>query len=629
MSKLDLIKQRDKAAETYYEGTPIMTDDAFDAITVQLTDIGIEQEVGHGYEPTGRKVTHEVAMLSLDKVHTLSQIDDWLVTTENSNLLVQYKYDGLAISIKYDVSGKLSSAVTRGNGIVGEDVVLAVKAMALNGHLPKRIDSSIAPIEIRGEIMITAFDFECMNRELVKDEYEPMTAMRNAAAGILRRHDTTDAGKFLSLFIYDYPESLTGAQMVDLGFTVAATDEIKGSLKAVSAEIDQIAAKRAELGYEIDGIVIKIANKSVRNLMGTSRTAPNWAIAYKFPNIAQETILRKVAWSTGRTGRIVPVATFDPIIVGGVTIAQATLHNYQYLQEMKLKLGDTISVTRSGEVIPYVIGRVGKHPENAKKYYVPLICPSCEEGILIKGKDIICSSGGACNVISSVVYSLTMLDVLGVSSALVGAIKASGKRIDNVLDLLAIKPKYIANLDRFGETSADKVIEALRVVWVAPLASWIAAIGIPNIGYSTARVLEEAYPSLLKLSQAKIDGLVQLQNVGWSKAEAIVNAESKILDWAYRLEEEFGFSPKPMVIEEPSNESVLTGKNIVLTGKLPSLTRQEAANYIVEHGGFIQNSVTKTTDILISGESVGSKMDRALSLGIEIITGNVFERIVL
>lgn len=629
MSDINLVEQRNRAAAAYYEGAPTMTDDAFDALTAQLSELGIEQEIGHGYEvPDGRKIAHDEPMLSLDKVRTPYQIASWIETTGADEFLVQYKYDGLAVSIRYDVSGQIATAVTRGDGRYGEDVTAAIIAMSTTGRVPAKIKKRFAPMEIRGEIMFRQEDFDALNDRLVEAGATPMSVKRNSAAGVLRRHNTSDAGNFLSLFVYDYPDTIKVKELEEAGFLVAASHRVTASVASSQEEIDRISTQRPNLGFEIDGIVVKVADKALRRELGTSRTSPRWAIAYKFPNEFWETTLEEIIWSTGRTGRITPVARFDGIVIDDALIQYATQNNLEFLQEKNFRIGDTIRVTRSNGVIPWIEDRVGDHPAGSKKWKTPKTCPNCSAEIIYRGRDIMCSTMGACSVTSSIVYSLTMLDVLGVSGALIRALNDSGSTVSDVLDLLAIDRDTIAALDGFGESSADKAIEALSVMRNASVASWIAAAGIPNVGYTTSRMLEDTFESLQAVSEATYAELVALPNIGDAKAGAVLSGSELFASWALRLNTEFGIEPKPTVFAEPIGDA-FAGKNVVITGKLPTLTREEAANLIVAQGGTIQTGISKTTDLLVAGEKAGSKMDRATALGVEIMDGITFESIVL
>jgi len=626
-----LIALRDAASTAYYaDGTSSLSDAEFDDLAATLAQRGVEEPVGGGFIPADRKVSRDIPMLSLDKVRTVEEIAAFLERTGNVPVLVQHKYDGLAVEVIYGDDGNIEQAATRGSGYVGEDVTAAVQAMAATGRVPAHIDTSLAPLTVRGEILMTVEDFADMNARLEEGGQAPLIAQRNAATGLLKRHDVADAGLYLSLKVFDFPDEVTEQDLVRLGFDVAHQDLVPADIDAISAIINRVGEERASLPYEIDGIVLKVADLGARQDIGANSHHPLWAVAFKYPNVYQQTILRNVFWETRRTGRVVPVAQFDQLIFGNARVTNATLNNAQFLKALKLRIGDTLDVTRSNDVIPYIKGRHGAHAADAVKIKYPTRCPNCKRDLVRVGVDLKCPQNGACDYIGRVVYSLSALGVLGVSGALVGALRRDGARVRDVIDLLRVRSDQIAKLDGFGQVSAQKAVDAMSVVWDAPLSSWITAVGVPLVGHRLGSILQHHYDSLHALGQATYEELIAIDGIGDGKARAIIGGSAAYLKWAHRLEKHFGFTPRPAEVFQPSvTDSPLSGKRVVITGTLPTLKRNDAFALAAEHGAELQGAVSSKTDLLIAGEKAGSKLAKAESLGVPVMTGEEFEALVV
>lgn len=634
----ELLRLRDEAAKAYYEGTPIMEDTAFDSLTIQLDALGVPSEVGHGYTVSGTtKVEHAAPMLSLNKVRTEEELLSWAHRSGVQHFAVMPKYDGLALSIVYGGAGEIEVAATRGDGVLGENVTHTAAAMARAGHLPARLGTPSAPLQgsVRGEVFMTHDDLAALNTLMEGREGRTYVNTRNAAAGILRRDDTELAG-FLSFVAYsaeiDALSSESDPQVMEWlaqqGFLTPLQHYYRvctqGELPGAVSELEGL---QRTLEVELDGAVFKVERPLDRERLGVGRTAPNWAVAYKYPNVLQDTTLRAVTWNTGRTGRIIPTGTFDPVTLSGASVSNATLHNATYLKALDLKLGDTISVTRSNEVIPYVVGRVGEHPEGSAPIEWPVSCPSCASPVVENGADLVCSQGPGCNQVAGIVHALRCVGVDGVAGALVGALIESGA-VTHPLDLFTVQPHQIEQLERFGATSAAKAVAALQEGLHAPLWCWIAAVGLPGVGPAIAEQLAERFGSLEGVAEATEEQLLELPNFGESRVTVVLAGADRFRVWAHRLRTEQGVVPA----NEESLQGVaspLTGRRVVVTGALPTLTRDAAQEYLVMHGATVQSGVSRTTDLVVAGERAGSKMAKARELGIEVMDGETFERLVL
>lgn len=628
-AKLELSK---KAAQAYHEGAPIMTDDAFDALSHELKELGVEvQEVGHGFEPSKDKaVTHKYRMLSLTKAYEKSEIESWFNNLpEGSKVLVQAKYDGAAIELVYAKgTGKLIGASTRGNGTVGEDVTATAFAMAEAGRIPAKINvNKDEEVHVYGEVVIGRLDFD--NLQKVTSNY---TNIRNSASGIMRRTNTEFA-KYLTFFAYD-ASAVNGTDDIgslsEHGFFVPA-DHFQFEAKTVNGvwdAIQELGKVRDDFDFLTDGAVIKInASREERTRIGAGSNAPRWALAFKYPNTYKETTIRGVSWGVGRTGQVTPTAQFDKVDLGS-NVGDATMHNYAQFFNWQFAPGDVFKITRAGEVIPYIGEVVSRSGE--EKFKAPTNCPNCDGELFLSETEthLYCPSLGACATDENIVYSLQTLGVKGVSHSLVRKLLTEGL-ITNFLDILNIAEfeEQISYLPGEGVTSARKAVEAIEVVWDYPLSSWIAAMGIRNISFGSASILEANYNSLGEISKIEdIGELVALEDFGPTKAHAVFSNRDLFAEWEMRLQLEHDFSPERYEVEVV--ESDFTGKGVIVTGSLPRAGRDEANAWLVEHGAIVKGSISKNVDLVILGENAGpAKLVKIEQLGIKTMSGEEFDQI--
>lgn len=679
---------REKASAAYYKGETLeMTDEEFDVLTAKLSEAGVEEEVGHGYVPEdpASTIKHQYPLLSLAKVRTMDEIERWASKFPLfPNYVIQPKYDGLALDITFSEDGELISAATRGDGKVGENVTHTVKAMMASGRMPDKINSDgfTGNTHVLGEIYMTYEDLIRLNEAQDDREY---SNPRNAAAGLLRRK-SVDLSRFLSFVAYDsnhYTEDevdfLEGNGFVtpkDHFYKVAKSlNEVKEAITFLGNEkkdsfndflakhlastatvIIKYNSKETEVepldfftpvkpstvekfNFDIDGVVIKLrGSRAQREEIGNSTSAPRWAVAFKYANVYSQTRIRKVEWNPTRTGRLVPVAIFDEVVLAGnAKTTRATLHNYAQFKLHDLHEGDLINITRSNEVIPYVVGKAQPSVEGAVAFTAPTFYPSEEFPVTLNatGLDLLLHPEAPANPVASIEYSLKALDVKGVGESLIRELYDAAL-ISDFLDILNITAADIVTLRGItlkpGETSksAENAIAAIQTAFDRPLWRWIAAMGMRLIASNKSPILEARYSTLDELAKATASELNALEGFGGEKSASVLNASARIQEWADRLRDEHNFVPAPEAkaeIVESKGAVDYNGKKVVVTGTFPTMKRGDVEAWVKARGGKISGSVSSSTDILIAGEKAGTKLAKAESLGtVQIISAEDFEK---
>nr|MBC9704394.1 hypothetical protein [Enterococcus sp.] len=546
---------RAKASEAYYKGeTPEMTDEEFDILTQKLTEAGVEEEVGHGYVPdAATTIKHQYPLLSLTKVRGIDEIERWANKFPLfPNYVIQPKYDGLALDITFSETGELISAATRGDGKVGENVTHTVKSMMASGRMPDKINSDgfTGNTHVLGEVYMTYEDLVALNAFQSDREY---SNPRNAAAGLLRRK-SVDLSRFLSFVAYDSNHYIEDE--VDFlegnGFVTPKEHfyKVAKSLTEVKESIDSIESEKkntfndfvlnptsGKFDFDIDGVVIKLkGTRSQRETIGNSTSAPRWAVAYKYANVYTQTRIRKVEWNPTRTGRLVPVAIFDEVVLAGnAKTTRATLHNYAQFKMHDLHEGDLINITRSNEVIPYVVGKAEPSPEGAVAFEMPEYFPTEEFPVRFNDTmlDLLLHPDAPANPVASIEYSLKALDVKGVGESLIAELHEAGL-ISNFLDILNITVEDIVTMRgltlKDGKTSksAENSVAAIQTAFERPLWRWIAAMGMRLIASNKSPILEARYSSLDALAKATASELNALEGFGGEKSASVLKSSEKI-----------------------------------------------------------------------------------------------------
>ena len=544
----------------------------------------------------------------------------------------ELKFDGLAINLRYE-SGLLVQAATRGDGEVGEDVTQNVRTIH---QIPLRLTGQVPEVlEVRGEIYMSRPDFERYNERQRSQGKPTLVNPRNGAAGSIRQLDSKLAAQRpLSFFAYGLGEVRawevppTHGALLDalavLGLPVCSERVVGLGAETLIAFHQAIAAKRDALPYDIDGVVYKVNRLDLQRELGFRNRQPNWAVAHKFP--AQEALTQVLAIDVqvGRTGAITPVARLAPVFVGGVTVTNATLHNEDEVRRKDVHIGDTVSVRRAGDVIPEVVGVLAeRRPANAQEFVMPLFCPVCGSHIIKLPDEAIarCSGGLFCPAQrkQAILHfaSRRAMDIEGLGDKLVDQL-VDGEHVHHLADLYRLDLNTLSALERMGEKSAQNLLDAIEKSRHTTLARFIFALGIRNVGEATAKDLARHFGALDALMEADAGALQQVLDIGPVVAESIL----KFFAEPHNREVIAQLRKLGVTWEEgaPMRQGgVLSGKTLVLTGTLPSLSREEAKARIEAAGGKVAGSVSKKTDYVVAGSEAGSKLAKAQELGVPLL----------
>lgn len=588
------------------------------------------------------KVNHEVPMLSLDNAFDEEEfyafdkrMKDRLKDSSDLAFCCEPKLDGLAVSILYE-NGVLVRAATRGDGQVGENITENVKTIR-NVPLRLRGESIPARLEVRGEVFIDDKGFAKLNQTQQEKGDKTFANPRNAAAGSLRQLDPKiTASRPLMLYAYStgvvegfelaetHYEQLM--QLKEWGLPVCPEIRTADNAKDAFAYYSDILARRATLGYEIDGVVIKVNDKAIQQTLGFVARAPRWAIACKFPAQEELTTLLDVEFQVGRTGAITPVARLEPVYVGGVTVSNATLHNADEIARLGVHIGDTVIIRRAGDVIPQVASVVlERRPSDAKEIVFPNTCPVCDSHVeRIEGEAVArCSGGLVCEAQRKEAIkhfaSRKALDVDGLGDKVVEQL-VDRQLIQTPADLFALSQGHIESLERMGPKSAENLVAALEKAKQTTLAKFLYSLGIREVGEATAQNLANHYKTLEALQNASIEGLQDVSDVGEIVAkhvfyffkeehnQAVINALIAAgLHW-------------PAIEEKSQDQMPLDGLTYVLTGTLNQMGRSEAKAKLQALGAKVSGSISAKTHALIAGEKAGSKLTKAQDLGVDVLT---------
>ena len=630
----------------YDQDAPELEDFEYDALTRELKELEAAypelitpasptQHVGG--TPSGRfaKVTHTVKMESLLDAFSYDELRDFDRRVQEAGIepeyVVEIKIDGLSCSLEYE-NGELVRASTRGDGVVGEDVTANVRAIK---KIPKHLKNAPAFLEVRGEVYMPheAFQHLCAEQEL--QGTAPFKNPRNAAAGSLRQKDPKITGsRGLSIFVFNVQqirgkELTTHAESLDylksLGLPVSPRYHIVHNMEDAIAEIEQIGQNRSKLDFDMDGAVIKVNRFAQRDLMGSTNKFPRWAIAFKYPPEVKETTLRSIEVAVGRTGVLTPTACFDPIFLAGTTVARATLHNEDFIHQFGLRIGDTIQVRKAGDIIPEVIG-VTHHAEDADPYEMPTVCPSCgapvvhlEDESALRCINPECPAQALRNLIHFA--SRDAMDIDGLGTAVATQLVEKGL-VHSVADLYALTQEQLLTLDKFKEKSADNLHKAIERSKENNLDKLLFGFGIRNIGDKAAALLAEHFGTLEAIREAGVEAISEIDGFGGVMAQSIVEffAKDGTADVVHRLADA-GVNMKWK--GEPKGDK-LAGKTLVVTGTLETLSRSEAEALIVRNGGKASGSVSKKTSYVVAGAAAGSKLTKAQSLGVPVLTEEEF-----
>lgn len=639
----------------YTLDAPEISDASYDALMKELlaleakhpelvTPESPSQRVGGAVLEKFQKVTHRQQMLSLGNCFDEAELREFdervrkALGVEAVAYACEPKMDGLAIELVYE-HGRFVQGSTRGDGVIGEDVTENLKTIK---NLPLSLRGGELPrlLEVRGEVFIKKADFQRMNEQLVARGEEPFVNPRNSAAGSLRQLDTKlTAQRPLSVYVYEvgvvegrtfasHAEKLAWFEAV--GLPVNPRRHLVTGPDAVMETYRAMLADRHALPYEIDGLVVKVDSADARARLGQVSKTPRWAIAFKFPPEEMEAKVENIEVQVGRTGAITPVAHLAPVFVGGVTVSRATLHNEQELRRKDVRLGDWVFVRRAGDVIPEIVKVItARRTGDEREFPFPSACPVCgspiareEDGVIARctGRHCPAKLAGRLRHFAT----RTAMDIDGLGEKLCEAMVASGL-VTTVAGLYGVTVTQLLTLERMGLKSAENLRAAIERSKQTTLRRFIYALGIPEVGEATAKALAERFRDVQALMEASLEALQEVRDVGPEMAKAIhgwfEDADNRAL---VRALLDAGVTPAPPEAA-PASASPFTGKTVVLTGTLASMSREEAKAEVERRGGKVSGSVSKKTDFVVAGEEAGSKLTKAQELGVKVLDEAAFK----
>ncbi len=652
---------------------PKVTDDIYESLQRELKALEEQYpEFKDEFSPTNRvagkpldkfvKVKHDVRMLSLNDVFSKEEFRDWskrmekildgIKTREKTSYFAEIKFDGLAVSLIYE-NGNFISGATRGDGFIGEDITQNLRTIQ---SVPLKLRQPFPEfIEIRGEAIMSKKVLKYLNTKYEKEGKPLLANTRNAAAGSLRQLDSSlTAERRLEFYAYDIPNnpkvpglindhrfnpsnthSGLHKKLIDLGFKTLPTYEYKSeSLEEIEKFIDKIEKLRPGFPFGTDGVVVSIDQLAFQIILGVVGKAPRYMVAYKYPAEKATTVIKEIKFNVGRTGVLTPLAIFEPTLVAGSTIGKATLHNIDQINRLDVRVGDTVVIQKAGDVIPEVVEvlpkmRTGKE----KKVSVPKSCPVC-------GSEVQQRSTGAKESPSVAYYCanpkcpaknrrfmqhfVSVLEIYEIGPKILDRFQQEGL-ISDAADIFSLKAEDIKDLERFGEKSAENIIASISQHKHVSLSRFIYSLGILHVGEQTAEDLAEHFGSLKKLMDAPLDEINFIENIGDVVAQSVYGY--------FRRKENLKFIGKLIkngvkIRHERKKSGKLTGKTFAITGTLENLSRDEAKKKIKELGGKTSESVSKQTSCVVVGRDPGSKYDKAIKLGVEILDEKKFLELV-
>ncbi|MDO5015200.1 MAG: NAD-dependent DNA ligase LigA [Clostridia bacterium] len=647
-NKIEQLRNKiNEYSDAYYnKDNPEVSDYEYDILYRQLRDLEEQfpefavnnsptKKVGGQASEQFSPVIHRVRMDSLRDVFSYEEVIAFFENLKREykdiDFIVEPKIDGLSCSLEYE-NGLLVRGSTRGNGDVGEDVTLNLKTIK---SIPQEIDFKNDNLEVRGEVYMRKAVFDDLVKEQLERGTDPFKNPRNAAAGSLRQKDSKiTAKRKLDIFIFNV-QSVTGMsfdthaealeKLKDLGFSIVPNYKKCSTKDEIIDSIEKIGDMRSSLAFDIDGAVVKVNDLHLREELGATAKFPRWAVAFKYKPEEKETKILDIEINVGRTGALTPTAILEPVFISGSTVSRAVLHNEDYIKSRRLQIGDRVTIRKAGEIIPEIVSNLD-YNENKDYFEYPKICPSCSAPVVrdenmsaVRCENISCPS--------RLLYNIThfceknAMDIEGMGEQTVKLL-IDNNLIKSPADIYALKEEDLINLEGFGEKSAKNLISAIEKSKSKDLASFINALGINYVGEKAAKIIAENLESMDKLKSATTEQLLQIDGIGQITAESIVkffslpenrNLISKL--------ESYGLN---MSYEKTISSEKLSGLKFVITGKLPTYSRDEMKNLIEKNGGKVSNSVSKKTDYVIIGDDAGSKEKKADELGVKKMNESEF-----
>ena len=595
------------------------------------------QRVGGKALDRFEKVTHTVQMGSLTDVFSYDELREFLSKTEEIIPGIVYsvepKIDGLSVALTYE-NGVFVRAATRGDGIVGEDVTQNVKTIF---SIPMKLECKIPHLCVRGEVYMPRENFERVNAKREAQGQSLFANPRNAAAGSLRQLDpSVAAARGLDIFIFNVQEGELGTDshtaeldmLNELGFPTIMNRIKSSDHDAIISHIEAIGRMRESLPYDIDGVVIKADSISDRRKIGEGTSTPKWAVAYKFPPEQKKTKLISVDIAVGRTGVLTPTAVLEPVRLAGTTVSRATLHNLDFIREKGIMIGDTVTVQKAGDIIPEIVcAYPAERDGSEKEFNMPTVCPSCgepvfydqDEGAATRCTNSLCPAQLARGI--EHFASKDAMNIEGLGPQIVELL-LSGGLIKDSADLYSLTSEQIEKIDRMGKKSAENLILAIENSKSAGLERLIYALGIRNVGEVAAEALAKKYQTLENLFNATVEDICEIPDFGYITAQCVVNyfSHPQNTELCERL---ISAGVSTAAVKKQLAET-FSGMTFVLTGTLPTMTRDTASELIKERGGKVSGSVSSKTTYVLAGEEAGSKLTKAKALGITVIDEEAF-----
>lgn len=655
MDDMDIKKKIDKLrrlvayhAERYYVfDSPEISDFEYDRLYSELQRLEAEHpEYADSLSPTQRvggapldkfeKVVHTTRMDSLSDVFSYEDLKEFVrkITAEHPEVAwsVEPKIDGLSVSLIYE-EGRLVTGATRGDGFVGEDVTQNIKTIY---SVPLRLPEPLT-LTVRGEVFMPRSVFEKLNTEREAAGHPLFANPRNAAAGSMRQLDPKiTASRRLDIFVFNLqsgsiyadghvPDSHTEilGRLGELGFRVLDNRARVTGPDAIIPHVEYLGSLRGQLPYDIDGAVVKIDSLDLRGRLGEGTNTPRWAVAYKYPPEQKETKLLDITVAVGRTGAITPAAILEPVRLAGTTVSRATLHNLDYIRARGIKIGDTVVVQKAGDIIPEVVAsRPDKRDGSEREFSMPEHCPSCGELVFYDPAEAAaarCTNSACSAQLSRAIEhfaSKNAMNIEGLGPQIVELLLRH-RLIQNAADLYSLRPEQLANIERMGERSAKKLVEAIERSKSAGLERLIYALGIRNIGEVAAASLAARFGTFKACMKATYEELLTIEDFGEVTAQSVLNyfSHPQNIELCQRL---IDAGLVAEATQRPKDDR-LAGLTFVLTGTLPTMTREEAEAKIKARGGRCAGSVSRKTSYVVAGEAAGSKLTKARELGVPVI----------
>lgn len=633
----------------YVEDDPEIEDSEYDMLQRELASIEKEypelitpdsptQRVGGSAEGMFEPVTHTVPLESLQDAFSLGEVEAFITRVREqfpqAEFVVEPKIDGLSVALEYE-NGVLVRGSTRGDGVTGENVTANLRTV---NSIPLRLKKDVT-IEVRGEVYMPKKVFAALVGEQEQNGEKPFKNPRNAAAGSLRqKNPAVTASRSLDIFVFNVQRyggyGLTGhKQSIDflkeLGFKTIPFYNKFTTVEQIEAELNRIGEIRSSLPYDIDGAVIKTDSFAMRAEIGSTAKFPRWALAFKYPPEEKETRVVDIEVAVGRTGVLTPTAVFEPVLVSGSTVSRATLHNQDFINEKDIRIGDRVVIRKAGDIIPEVV-KVVSHDENSERFTLPEVCPSCGAPVIREeGEAAVRCVNPECpaQLLRNLIHfcSRDAMDIEGMGDAVLEKLVSCGL-LTKASDIYTLKKEDFMTLEGFKDKSSENLINAIENSKKNDLSKLVFALGIRHVGQKAGKLLADYFGTMQAIMQADVEALCGIDGFGGIMAQSV--ADFFALGQSRSEIEALAALGVNMNSLREKIDNRFEGKTFVLTGTLPTYSRNEAGEIIEKFGGKTASSVSKKTDYVLAGESAGSKLTKAQSLGVTIITEEQFNEMI-